>query len=117
VIDEEDKDLLAQFVFLGVQVVVGMGYEAWLEDSRQVCRWHEIRGRVFCKDSEEVEDVEEELPVEFGQLTYQALIRSNCVRIVTIFVVYTKFRLYWRLGRGGGEYLTAAGMQNNSHEE
>jgi hypothetical protein len=63
VLDEEDDDGLIQPILLGRHGVVGVREHAGLEDGGQVLRCHAVLVRLGGKHGEQVEDVQQQLPV------------------------------------------------------
>jgi hypothetical protein len=64
VLNQKYYDALVEAVLFGGHSVVGMREHAWLEDSRQVLRVHPVLVRLRGEHGEEIEKVEEKLPVQ-----------------------------------------------------
>ena len=89
VFDEENQDVLAQAVLLWSHVVLGMTQDAGLEDGREVGRRHLVIFRLARKDSEKIQNVQKQLPIQWRKLSNQALIGSDGFILVKVAHVRT----------------------------
>jgi hypothetical protein len=97
VFDEENQYVLAQFVFVGHHVVVGMGDHSRLEDRGQVVRRHAILVGLGREHSEEVEDVEEKLLVQRRKFNDQALVGIHGLCVVEFVGVVARLLAFFYL--------------------
>ena len=85
VFDKEDQNILTQFVFIGRHVMLGVGEHPRLEDGGQIRRSHAVLLGFGSKDSQEIEDVEQQLLVQRRQFPDQLLIGGNGFGMVEEF--------------------------------
>lgn len=84
ILDQEDQDILTEFVFLRSHVMLRMRDGARLEDGRQIGRRHPVQVGLGGKHRQKIEDVEEELSVERGEFADQLLVCRHRLRIVQL---------------------------------
>ena len=74
VVDQEDQDVLGQLVCARSHLVARVRDQAGLEDGGKVFGIHPVQLRFGGKDGQQVQDVEQELAVERGQLGDEPLV-------------------------------------------
>ena len=98
VFDQEDQDILTQLVLIGRHVMLGMGEHAGLEDGGEVGGGHAVLIGLGGKDGQEIENVEQQLLVERGQVANQLLVGGDGFGMVVGF------------GLGGGDDSAGLGL-------
>lgn len=98
VFDQEDQDILAQLVLVRRHVMLGMGEHAGLEDGGEIGRGHAILVGFGGKDGQEIENVEQQLLVEWGEVANQLLVGGDGFGMVVGF------------GLGGGDDSLGLGL-------
>ena len=67
VVNEKDENVLAKAIVLRRHVVLGMRQQSWLEDGSQIRRCHLIDISLCSENGKEIQNVEQQLPVQRGQ--------------------------------------------------
>lgn len=103
VLDQEDEHILREAVFLRCHVVLRVRKQSRLEDSRQVRCGHLIQIRLAGKHREKVQNIQQQLAVEWWEFCNQRLVdpdssvrlevayrralcihRSDCLRLMVL---------------------------------
>jgi hypothetical protein len=75
ILDQKDQHVLAQLVFVRRHIMLGMGEQSGLEDGGQIARIHPILVGFGSEDRQEVENIQEQLLVQRGELSNELLVR------------------------------------------
>jgi hypothetical protein len=78
VLNEEDEDVLTETVFVGFHIVLRVGDDSGLEDRGEILGGHLIQIGLCGEDGKKIEDVEEQLTVEWWELSDKFLIALDC---------------------------------------
>lgn len=85
VFDQEDQNILTQFVLIRRHVVLGVGEHAGLKDGGEVSGRHAILIGFGSKDGQEIENVEQQLLIERRQVANQLLVGGDGFGMVVGF--------------------------------
>lgn len=77
VLDEKYQNALIQAVLFGRHGVHGVRQHAWLKDGSQILRVHAVFVCLGCENSQEIQNVEQQLSVQGRQLLDELLVLDD----------------------------------------
>jgi hypothetical protein len=89
VLDQEDKYVLAQAIFLWCHAVLGMIEDARLEYSCEIMRSHLVHVRFAGEHCEKIQNIQKKLTVQRGQFRDEILVGSDCGNLVEFALART----------------------------